>query len=63
MDQIRNLHVKLDKILRLLEPKTETPAITKEEVSVVLEPKPEKVKAPKKKVKKEKVEIEKSLAN
>ncbi|MBI4991146.1 hypothetical protein HZB96_03570 [Candidatus Gottesmanbacteria bacterium] len=56
MDQLKSLHVKLDKILRILEPKAETSIVPKKEITaIVFEPKAPKAKAPKKKAKGEKV--------
>lgn len=57
MEQIKSLHVKLDKILRILEPKAEMSIVPKKEVTaIVLEPKAQKAKVSKKKVKEEKAE-------
>lgn len=62
MDQLKSLHVKLDKILSILEPKVETSIVPKKEVTaIVFEPKAQKAKTTKKKLKEEKVETEKSL--
>lgn len=59
VEQLRILNSKLDKIISLLEPKAiETPDIKEEVIDFVLKPKVIKSEAPKKRAKKQKVEIE-----
>ncbi len=54
MDQLKSLNVKLDKIISLLEHKTETSLVQRTEVTdIVVKPKVVKPKSPKKKVKEE----------
>ena len=59
MDQIKSLNIKLDKILKLVEPKAETSIVAvKEETAIISQPKTEKAIVSKKKAKEKKVDAE-----
>ena len=63
MEQLKSLNVKLDKILRILEPKiTPLPVPGKEETDISLPPKAAKTKTSRKKVKEEKVGTEETAS-
>lgn len=58
IDQLKNLNVKLDKIISILEPKSVKPPESKEEITdITAKPKISKAKTPKKKTKEAKAEL------